>query len=813
MSSLLHDVRYGLRMLANNPGFTAVAVLTLALGIGGTTAIFSVLYCAVLRPFPYADSHRLAVVVVNDQRPGQGTWWARVSASEFMHFQEQNHVFDEVMGVTFEASLLAGTGAPELYDGERVTANTFRVLGVRPLIGRPITTEDAKPGAPPVVVLSHKAWRSKFGRDPAIIGRTITLNHHPTTVIGVMPPRFSWIGGNIWLPATLSRGEATGGPAYFVIGHLKPGITKEQASADVEVLSKGFATVYSKNHPPEVTFGVVSFTDYLVGGFRKTLGFLFGAVGVLLLIACGNVANLLLARATAREKEIAVRAALGASRGRLVRQLMIESLLLALGGAGLGCALAWSALDALVATIPSYVIMSEVVFGINAPVLLFTLGGALLSTLLFGLAPALHAVGKDLQGSLKASGRGADHSPRGNRLTSLLVVGEVALSLVLLTGGGLLIRSFFALRQVDLGYSPDHVLVAYLPLPEHRYKTVAQRNQLYVAALRNVRGLPGVVSAALAFPPPTWGGFATASEVTGKPSAENRSAQFGFASDAYFDTLGIRLIEGRTISEEDFILARKVAVVNRTLVTKYFGNESPLGRQIKLTELEREPYSVKPPWFEIVGMVADIRANGRHAPVEPQAYVPYTVPEAVAGVPWWDTILVRSVAEPASLLNSVRSAIGDIDKELPLGEGSGPLQDLLNIDFTEPRFVLTMMVGFASLGLTLVCIGVYSVLSYSVSRRTHEIGVRMALGAQATDVRRMVMMAGLRWLAVGIGIGVPASIALAKILQNQIWGIKSADPLTLVAVSLLLTVVGLAACYFPARRATKVDPMVALRYE
>ncbi len=800
-------------MLVKNPGFTAVAVLTLALGIGGTTAIFSVVYGALLDPFPFADSHRLAVLVSHDTQQGQFVAWSWVSAPEFLDYREQNHAFDEVIGGAQENIILTGAGAPEMLSAVRVTDNYFRVLGVAPLTGRPITPADVKPGAPPVVVLGYRVWQRNFGGDPGIIGRTFVLNpfgspRRLTTVIGVMPARFTPLGGEIYLPATLSEAKATDEPQLFsLLGHLKPGVSIKQASSDVAFLSKRLATVYPKDHPPEVTFGVESLADAAIGEFRKTLYLLLGAVDLLLLIGCVNVANLLLARATGREREFAIRAALGASRGRLVRQLLIESLELASGGAALGCLLAWNGLGALVAIIPPGALPSEAVVRVNGPVLLFTLGAALLSTLLFGLAPALLAVRKDLQEPLKASGRGSGEKRGHIQLRNLLVVSDVALSLVLLTGAALLIRSFFGLHRVELGYKPDHVLSVGANLPEEQYKTSEQRNQFHLEALRRMRAMPGVVSAALCNPPPSWTGYETTIEIVGKSDTEDRHASYHYSSDRLFETMGMRLLQGRSISEEDLVHSRKVAVINRTFATKYFAGERPLGQHIELKGLATGPYSIQQPWFEVVGVVADVKDNGLENPTQPTIYIPYTV-----GHVSWAQVLVRTLGEPAGLSNSARRELAAIDKGLVL-ESFSP-QDELNLEwFSGPRFVTAMLAAFASLGLVLVSVGVYSVLSYAVSRRTQEIGIRMALGADATDVRRMVMISGLRWLAVGIGIGVPASIALAKILQNRIWGIKSVDPLTLVAVSLLLTAVGLAACYVPARRATKVDPMVALRYE
>jgi putative ABC transport system permease protein len=807
MQTLLQDLRFGLRMLAKNPGFTAVAMLTLALGIGGTTAIFSVVYGAVLKPFPYRDSDRLVMLTLHDVEQGRLTGVAWVSASELRAYREQNHVFDEVIGGSPMEVVLTGSEIPEIFWALAVTGNAFRVLGVPPMIGRLITAEDCRAGAPPVVLLSHEVWQAHFGGDPGIVGRTLILNQQPTTVIGVMPPRFGWQRGEIWLPASVISSEPTDREYLFtMVGRLKQGVSLDQANADVGVLAKRLARIYPKDYSPETTVRVATLVDPWFLGAGKTFYILLGAVGVLLLIACGNVSNLLLARATGREREFAVRAALGASRGRLVRQLLIENLLLALGGAILGCLAAWNGLGSLMAIIP--VVPETAVIRINGLVLLFTLGTAIFSTLLFGLVPTLLAVRKDLQAQLKASARGAGESRGHHRMRQVLVVSEVALSLVLLTGAGMLIRSYFALRYIDLGYDPDHVMVAGAFLPPNQYKTPEQRNLFNMEALRRVRALPGVVSAALGGPAPNWAIPATV-EIEGKPSSDNRRVRLRFAGDGFFETMRIRMLRGRGISEEDVVQGRRVAVVSQTLVTSYFGNANPLGRQIKLVASQSVPPAMKQTGFEIIGEVADTRYIGDEdggPTVEPTMFVPFSIGGIGVGV------AVRTIGDPVNLFKPVRETYAAIDKELPVHPHV--LRDIIKGTwFTEPQFVMTMLVAFASLGLTLVCIGVYSVLSYSVSQRTNEIGIRMALGAQVSEVRRMVMMSGLRWLAVGIGIGVLASIALAKILQNRIWGIKSADPLTLVAVSLLLTLVGLAACYFPARRATKVDPMVALRYE
>ena len=744
--------------------------------------------------------------------------WARVSPAEFLDYQEQNRVFDQVFGNLYERVLLTGRDAPASWDGFRTTPNMFQTLGMSPVIGRTMTEDDARPGAPPVVVLNYGAWQKTFGGDPGIVGQTLILNRQPTTVIGVMPPRFRFFGGDCWLPAVFSRAENVANTTPF-IGRLKPGVTLEDASAEFEVLAKRLVAFYPTSHPPEIAFLLKSLTEATVSAdSRTTLGLLMGAVGLLLLIACANVANLLLARATAREKEISIRAALGASRGRVVRHFLIESLLLALGGALLGCLLAWNVLDALVAIIPAQLsTVEEAAIRVNAWVLLFGLGVAVVSTLLFGLAPALLSAWGDLQAPLKASGRGSGESSRHHRLRAWLVVSEVALSLVLLSGAGLLMRSFITLQRVKLGYNSEHTYVVEADL-ESRY-TPEKRAQFPLEFLRSIRAVPGVMAAALKFPGPLLGsgsGMETAVQIDGEPVVEELRASFLKVGDRFFETVGIPMVRGRDISEEDLVSRRKVAVVNEAFARRYFGTKNPLGRQVKVVALETREWAgkdqLKDPWFEIVGVGGDTVASrwleSEDGPrSQADIYTCYT-----AGGIRFVNVTVRTGRMSMGLEQSLRRAGASLDKEIPLRIRS--IDEIhQGLFYGIPRFLTTVLSTFACLGLVLVSVGVFAVLSYAVSRRTQEIGLRMALGAEATDVRWMVMVSGLRWLLIGIGIGVPVSIALARILQNRIWGIKSADPLTLVAVSLVLTVVGLAACYFPARRATKVDPMVALRCE
>ena len=549
--------------------------------------------------------------------------------------------------------------------------------------------------------------------------------------------------------------------------------------------------------------------DSVVGRFKTVLYTLLAAVGLLLLIACANVANMLLARASAREKEMAIRASLGASRWRLIRQLLLESFLLALGGAAAGCLVAYGGIKALVAAIPGNTIPDEAIIGLNVPVLLFSLSVAVFTALLFGLAPALHLVKPDIVEPLKDSGKGVSGGFRHGKLRTTLVVVEVALSLVLLVGAGLLMRSFVALQQVELGLNPDNILVARLPLPKEQYKTAAAKQHFFRELLQRLYALPGVVAATETSTLPPYGGIPSEVDIPGKTHSDKWNAIFQLCSEGYFPTVGIRMLRGRSLSETDVNDARKVAVVNQTLVKKYFGREDPIGRQIKLTMLETVPEPpVKNPLFEIIGVVADVKNQGIQEPPTPEVWVPYTVTGAFER-----GILVRTSRDPLPMLNSVRREIWAVDRNVALTL-TGTLKDFLkSFSYAEPRFSLILLGVFAGVGLVLVAIGIYSVIAYTVSRQTHEIGIRMALGAGHADVLRMVMRMGLRLIGLGTVAGLAASFGVTRLLASQLWGISPHDPVTLCSVVAVVAISGLAACYFPARRATRVDPMVALRYE
>jgi putative ABC transport system permease protein len=810
MQTIWQDVRYGLRGFAKQPAFAALAVLTLALGIGAATTIFSVIHNVLLDPFPYLDADRVVALQIRDttsSRPGGRNGF---QLPEFLDYQEQSHVFEDVIGGTNEDILLTTPEGTEQFTGGATTPNTFQFLGVPALLGRGITPEDAKPGAPPVFVMSYKMWVAHYNLDPSVLGRSFVLNGVPTTLVGIMPQRFTKLGSDLWRAVTLDRGNPEVNRRYFMFqARLKPGVTIEQAAADLDVIAHRIAKERPDNYPKQFKAVLVSWVDNVVGQFRTTLYVLAGAVGLLLFIACSNVANMLLARAAGREREMAIRTSLGASRLRLVRQLLIESLLLAAGGVILGCLFAHFGMKALVLLIPEGLIPRESVISLNVPVLIFSVAIAVVTSLIFGLAPALQTAKRDMVEPLKDSGKGVSSGFRRSWLRNSLVVVEVALSLLLLVGAGLLMRTFVALQTVDLGLNPDNILVARLPLPRGQYDTAAAKQRFFRDLLQRLHALPGVVAATETSTLPPYGGIGTDIDVLGKTPTEKWNAIFQLCSEGYFPTLGLRLVRGRTLSEAEVNGARRVAVVNQTFVNKYLGAEDPIGQQVRLKLLETLPNGkVDNPVFEIIGVVSDAKNRGIQEPPGPEMFIPYTVTGAFER-----GILVRTRSNPEALLNSVRREIWAVDRGVALTL-TGTLKEYLSrFSYAEPRFSLVVLGIFASVGLVLVAIGVYSVISYTVSRQIHEIGIRMALGASRTSVLRMVAGMGLRLIGLGAAAGLLASYWAVRIINNQLWTISPHDPVTLVAVVGLMALVGLAACFVPARRATRVDPIVALRYE
>ena len=804
------DLRYGARTLRKSPGFTAVAALTLALGIGSATTIFSAIQNILLDPFPYTDAQRVVAIQIHDTasgRPGGRTYY---QAPEFLDYQEQNHVFEEVIGGTFLDVLYDNGDGMEQFQGSYVTPNTFRFLGVPALLGRGIAPDDARPGAPPVFVMAYKLWIKRFNQDRSILGKTFVLNSVPTTLVGIMPQRFTKLGAEVWMAKTMNRSDPQESRDYWNFqAKLKRGVTIQQAQADIEVIAHRLAQVYPKNYPKNFSVQIISWVDSLVGQFRKSLYTIAAAVALLLLIACSNVANMLLARATTREKEMAIRSSLGASRLRLLGQLLIESFLLALAVAIVGCLFSYAGIKGLVALIPDGLIPREAQIRLNLPVLLFSLGTAVFTAVLVGLVPALQAARKNLVEPVRDAGKGVSGGFRRGRLRSTLVVVEVALSVVLLSGAGLLMRSFVRLQQVDLGFNPDNILFARLPFPRGQYKTVAEKQRFFRALLPRLQALPGVVAATETTTVPPFGGIRSDIEITGKTHAEKWEAIFSLCSEGYVPTLQVRLLRGRTLSEMEVNSARKVAVVNQTLVNKFFGHEDPIGRLVKINMLENFPDSpVKDPVFEIIGVISDVRNQGLRDPAMPEVLAPFTITGTFDRA-----ILVRTSVPPMTMLNNIQLEIWAVDRNIALSF-AGSLQGyMMQFMYAEPRFSVILLGVFAGVGLVMVAIGVFSVIAYTVSRQTHEIGIRMALGAGRADVLRMVLRAGLQLLGMGVGVGLLVSFGVTRVIASQLLGVSPRDPVTLGSVVAVVAVVGLAACYFPARRGTRVDPMVALRYE
>jgi putative ABC transport system permease protein len=808
MNWLLQDFAYGARGLRKQPGFTAVAILTLALGIGSATTIFSAIQNILLDPFPYTDARAVVAFQIHDNsRPQQGGR-SFFQTPEFLDYTEQSHVFQEVIGGTFEDVLWNAGDGVEQFDGGYVTANTFSFLGVPALLGRGLTSEDANPGAPPVFVMAYKLWVKRFNRDASILGRTYTLNNVPTTLVGIMPERFTKLGTDLWMVKAMDRAKA---PRDFWMfqAKLKPGVTGEQARADLEIVSHRLAKIYPDNYPQNFSIRVVSWVDNLVGQFRKTLYTIAAAVALLVLIACGNVANMLLARATAREKEMAIRSSLGAGRARLIGQLLAESLLLALAGAALGCLFSYAGIKGLVALIPDGAIPKEAQIRLNVPVLLFALAAAMATAVLFGLAPALQTVRKNLVEPLKDSGKGVSGGFRKGRLRNALVVAEVALSLVLLAGAGLLMRSFIRLQTVDLGLEPHGVLHARLPFPKGRYETAAEKQRFFRQLLSRLDHLPGVSSATVISSLPPYGGIGTEIDISGKTHSEKWQAIYQLVSEGYFPTLRLRLARGRLFTETEVNASRKVALVNTTLVNKFFGNEEPIGKLIRIKALEtmrQDP--VKDAVFEIVGVTADAKNQGIQEAPRPELFIPYTMTGAFER-----GILARTTVPPMTMIKSVEREIWAVDRSVALTMTGALDEYLTRFSYAEPRFGLVLMGVFASVGLLLVGVGVFSVVAYTVSRQTHEIGVRMALGAGRGDVLRMVLRMGFTLLGLGVALGLGGALAATRVIANQLWGVSPRDPVTLSVVVGVVAIAGFAACYFPARRATRVDPLIALRYE
>jgi putative ABC transport system permease protein len=810
----MNDLRFAFRQLAKSPGFTAVAVLTLALGIGATTALFSVIYAVLISPYPYA-------------KPGE-IWTPGlrgVNADQIMRPYPLNEylemvrlpAFSDVMATRPGTVLLTGQFAPESIRGIRLSGNAFNFLGVAPLIGRTIQPSDIRSTGEPeaVTVLSFRRWQKLFGSDTNILGKTLRLDDAPHTIIGVMPPRFGWwTDDGVWLPMGNDSRDQRG---VFPIVRLKEGVSASVAKQQLHALQLELAKANPSGFPRDDF--ATSLTNYLditaaSGEMQRSLRLLFGAVGFLLLIACANVANLQLARATSRAREMAIRLSIGAGRSQIVRQLLTESVVLSLAGGLLGLLFAVWITDLMVALMPGYYVPNEARIEINRHVLFFCAIVAVLTGILFGLVPALQSSRPDLVEALKEDGRGSGASA-GGKTRALLVMAEVAMAVVLLVGAGLTIRSFIALQQINLGFRPEGVMTVGLPLPPKRYATWEQRNRFARELLERVRNLPGVLDATIGNGGLPFGGPQSTFTVEGQAGAEARRIMLHAVSAGYLRTLGIPLKRGRMPTEREINESDQVAVINEAAIKFWPPGEDPIGRRLRLDLLERPGDSAvltptnTSPFVTIVGVIGNTQNDDVRNDSQPTILVPYTLL-----APPQRTLAVRSQGDPKLLINALRAQVREMDREQPI---NSPItfEEILGLRTAQPRFVMALFSLFAALGLALAMAGIYSVLSYLVSRRTREIGVRMALGARPVDVLFLIFRTGGRLVAAGLVVGILASVGVARLLGSQLelFQVTAADPGSFLGVVVLLSAVSLAACYLPARRATQVHPMEALRCE
>lgn len=814
---MFQDVRYGVRMLLKHPGVTAIAVLTLALGIGANTAIFSVVNAVLLNPLPYREPDRL--VSLWENVPIHGRW--RASPANFFDWKKQNTVFEDVAAFTQTSMTLTGAGEPAQLVGTRVSSGYFSVVGVDPLLGRSFAAEEHETGKGAVVILGHAFWQRRFGGDRNIINRSVTLNDATYTVVGVMPPGifpvsptttgriiFDEQQQNFWLPMSFTPEWANARSAHVlgVVARLKTTVSLDQAVAEMNTIGARL----EKEHLANTGEGIIvsPFMNEVVGDVKPALLTLLGAVGLVLLIACANVASLLLAQHAGRSKEIAIRAALGAGRARLVRQFFLEGLLLSFVGTVAGLLIATMGTKLLLQFVPEGVPRLAQV-SLDWKVLAFTILISLGTCLIFGLLPGWHASRPNLQTALEQSGRTSGPGASRLRFRQALVVFQVSVAVMLVIGSGLLIKSFWLLRQVDPGFQAEGVLSAGLTLPVSKYSKREQINAFHKQLIERLSTLPGVKSATVAYDHPLASNWVDSFEIEGRPvSAENRSqsANFITVGPEYFDTVDVKLAAGRRFTAFDDVNHPGVVLINESFARHYFPNENPLGLKLKLGPA-RIWRGERLTSFEIVGIVRDVKLAGLEAPSEPAYYV------SASQLPLEDmTILVRTATDPASIVSGVRQAVWSIDPNQPISNVS-TLEKVVDDSIAQRRLNMLLMGLFGGLALLLSAVGIYGLLSHAVTQRTQEMGIRMALGAQVGDVLKLVLRQGMLLALTGEAIGLIAAFALTRLIRGLLFGVTPNDAMTFVAVVGVLTIVAFLACYIPARRATKVDPLIALRYE
>lgn len=811
MDTLLKDIRFGVRGLLKRPGFAALVILTLALGIGASTAIFSVVNTVLLRRLPYQQAERVVAIQEVDQHGKRG----QVTPANFLDWRAQNTVFEHLAAILTRPANLATGDQAERIDLAMASADFFAVFGTEAVRGRLFIPSDEQAGHAPIVVVSHALWQRRFGSDPELVGKSIMLDGQSYTVVGIAPDGFQYPDKTeVWVPPfrlapTLNERmdptQVRGFGMLSAVALLRPGVSLPQAASEMETITARLRQQYPDTNNRRFD-RVVSLHTHLVGETGGMLWLLFGAVTFVLLIACANVANLLLAAAASRHKEMAIRTALGASRRRVMQQLLTESTMLALAGGTLGLLLALWGVALMTKLLPGdFPRLAEI--SMDWRVLGFTLGASVLTGILFGLAPALQISRSDVQESLKESGRGASGSKRQNRLRNLLIVGEVALSVVLLVGAGLLFRSFIQLQAVNAGFTPQQVLTVRLTPSGPNYKQDANYMSFYSQVMQRISALPGVQAVGAINTLPLGKGPTAGIRFEGAPLLTPDkwpSTNYRGVSSDYFHAMNIAVVNGRSFTERDKENAPLVMIVNQALARRDFGNENPVGKRITLGN--NDPKG-QPVWWEIVGVAADVRNLELREEASPEFYTS-ALQDTWTGM----SVVVRTTVEPASLTPEVRRIVAEVDKSAPVSEVK-TMERIVDEAVMQPRFNLFLLGLFGAIALLLSAAGIYGVTAYAVTQRTHEFGIRMALGAQVGDVLRMILGQGMRLIVVGIVVGLAASFALTRLLKSLLFGVSVTDPLTFVAITVVLMFVALLACYIPARRATKVDPLIALRYE
>lgn len=814
LATVWQDLRFGLRMLRKSRGLTTVAVLSLALGIGATTSIFSVIYGVLISPYPYARPGEIwAPQILNAKNPNQGR--GAYKAAEVLRMRQVSGLA-AVMATIPEGRVLKGDRAPENFTTIQLTGNAFQFLGVDPVLGRAIQPSDVPESGQPerVIVLSFKAWQRLFeGRDDAL-GKSLVLNEVPHTVIGVMPPRFGWFtddGG--WVPLALDPRNDRG---MLPIVRLKPGTSSPAAQEQVHSLHLQLAQAAPNDFPKEGFNTVLrNYLDITVasGEMQSSLRLLFGAVGFLLLIACANVANLQLARATSRAREIALRMSVGAGRGRVLRQLLTENVVLSAAGGLLGIGFAVAITRGVEALMPEFYKPNEARITVNAYVLAFSAGVSVLTGILFGLAPALQCARLNLVETLKDGGKGAGSGSSGGRVRGALVVAEVALSVVLLVGAGLTVRGFLSLQSADPGFRTDGLLMVGVQLPASRYSTWDQRVAFTQSLLERASAIPGAQAAAIGNGGLPFGGPRSPFAIEGQPQPGSNPIIVGLISADYPRAMGIPLMGGRALTAQEVARAEPVALINQAAAKLWSDGQSPIGRRIHLGLLERSQGQAilrpgaTPADVTIIGILGNTRNDGLRNPTAPAVFVPYT---AIA--PTGRMLAVRAQGNPMALLNAVRDEVRQMDKELALGRPI-TMAEVMGDEARQPRFNMALFSFFGGLGLSLAAIGIFSVLSYSVARRTQEIGIRMALGAERGHVLSLMLTMGAKLVLAGLVIGLGGSLLLAQYLKSEVFQIPATDPIALIGVVVLLSAAAFFACLIPARRASRLDPMNALRHD